>query len=575
MPDAHAPAPAPATGPAPASEKHSTKDTIVSLVIALAMALIFRAFVIEAFIIPTGSMAPTLMGAHLRFQSPESGYAWAVEPWSYTDRGAQFPQPVQRNVRVYDPMTGFEVRGESLRTRAGDRVLVVKYLPPVFQPERFDVIVFKNPTNPRENFIKRLIGLAGEEVALIDGDVFTRDPGERSADAAGDASGDAMAHSSWGLAGWRVARKPERVQRAVWQDVFDSRWTPADDTRDDRRWFVPPWVGDEKAGWSIRNRRSYRFDRAERTRLEWDSQRWPIVDRYAYNEDASSTGHPLSRLPVPARVKVYPVSDLRIAFGVEPDAPGLKLALRVDARGHAFQADIDGTAAAVRMRPLPDESRPDPAWTVVGSGTLARPLEPGRVTNVEFWHVDQSLQLWVDGRLVAAGPYDWAPNQRLVFSTGYTLDQVIAAWQDTRRNVLLESDPERLARVRLDFEGSAFTLHRVALQRDLHYQATDYPPSIASRQNPRGQQPGLATHPLQPLALGPDQFFACGDNSPKSEDGRMWIPPDRWVAEQLDPTQGVVPRDLLMGKAFFVYFPSVRRHAGVPIPDFGRLRFIW
>src|SRR5206468_2024338 len=42
----------------------SLKETIESIVVALILAFVFRAFVVEAFVIPTGSMAPTLYGAH-------------------------------------------------------------------------------------------------------------------------------------------------------------------------------------------------------------------------------------------------------------------------------------------------------------------------------------------------------------------------------------------------------------------------------------------------------------------------------------------------------------------------------
>ena len=40
------------------------RETIESIVVAFALALLFRAFEAEAFVIPTGSMAPTLMGRH-------------------------------------------------------------------------------------------------------------------------------------------------------------------------------------------------------------------------------------------------------------------------------------------------------------------------------------------------------------------------------------------------------------------------------------------------------------------------------------------------------------------------------
>jgi hypothetical protein len=79
------------------------------------------------------------------------------------------------------------------------------------------------------------------------------------------------------------------------------------------------------------------------------------------------------------------------------------------------------------------------------------------------------------------------------------------------------------------------------------------------------------------MHLTPDQFFVCGDNSPQSLDARLWGPSDEWVVAQIDGAEGVVPRDLMIGRAFFVYFPSLIKGggSGIPVPDFGRLRWIW
>src|SRR4051812_23116565 len=54
------------------------KETIESIIVAFILAFIFRAFVVEAFVIPTGSMAPTLLGAHMRFRCPDCGYNFDV-----------------------------------------------------------------------------------------------------------------------------------------------------------------------------------------------------------------------------------------------------------------------------------------------------------------------------------------------------------------------------------------------------------------------------------------------------------------------------------------------------------------
>ena len=72
----------------------------------------------------------------------------------------------------------------------GDRLFVTKYTygyskhsfpfsPNLFQnrvfysnPKRGDVIVFKTPADNRTDYIKRLIGLPGDEIQFIDGDLY-------------------------------------------------------------------------------------------------------------------------------------------------------------------------------------------------------------------------------------------------------------------------------------------------------------------------------------------------------------------------------------------------------------------
>jgi len=51
-------------------------NTLEWLITAFALAFVFRAFVMEAFRIPTGSMADTLLGAHYRLRCTECGYKY-------------------------------------------------------------------------------------------------------------------------------------------------------------------------------------------------------------------------------------------------------------------------------------------------------------------------------------------------------------------------------------------------------------------------------------------------------------------------------------------------------------------
>src|SRR5690348_13181523 len=56
----------------------NVKETVESILVAFILAFVFRAFVVEAFVIPTGSMAPTLLGAHMRFTCDDCGYQFDV-----------------------------------------------------------------------------------------------------------------------------------------------------------------------------------------------------------------------------------------------------------------------------------------------------------------------------------------------------------------------------------------------------------------------------------------------------------------------------------------------------------------
>src|SRR5436853_376338 len=62
----------------PAVQSHAVRETVESIVIAFVLAFLFRTFEAEAFVIPTGSMAPTLMGRHKDVECPKCGYRYQV-----------------------------------------------------------------------------------------------------------------------------------------------------------------------------------------------------------------------------------------------------------------------------------------------------------------------------------------------------------------------------------------------------------------------------------------------------------------------------------------------------------------
>lgn len=110
-------------------------ETAKTVVFAVLLALIFRSFLFEPFHIPSGSMKGNLLvGDYLFVSKPTYGYSRYSFPLGF-------------------PL--FEGR-KFVRTR----------------PERGDVVVFRKPSDPGVDFIKRLIGLPGDTIQVKEGIVY-------------------------------------------------------------------------------------------------------------------------------------------------------------------------------------------------------------------------------------------------------------------------------------------------------------------------------------------------------------------------------------------------------------------
>lgn len=112
-------------------KKSVLRDWIESIIIAFCLAMVIRAFVVQAFKIPTGSMRMTLVEGDL----------------------------ILVNKFIY----GAKVPFTKLR------------LPAVKLPERGDVVVFIYPEDNKKDFIKRLAGLPGESVEIKGGSIYIND----------------------------------------------------------------------------------------------------------------------------------------------------------------------------------------------------------------------------------------------------------------------------------------------------------------------------------------------------------------------------------------------------------------
>mgnify|MGYP001296892524 FL=1 len=123
------------------TDKNSTldwfKSNFLSLFYAILIAIIIRTFFFQAFFIPSSSMEPTLLVGDRIFVSKFS--------YGYSKHSFPFSLPL-----------------------INERVLFS-------EPERGDIIVFKTPENLRIDYIKRLVGLPGDKIQMIDGILHIND----------------------------------------------------------------------------------------------------------------------------------------------------------------------------------------------------------------------------------------------------------------------------------------------------------------------------------------------------------------------------------------------------------------
>ncbi len=504
------------------------KGIAESLTIAFILALVFRTFVAEAFVIPTGSMAPTLLGQHVCLTCPQCGHTFATEARDYNTSSQPFsiqghvPGGNGQPLKAYCPMCHYRMTHDYRRLSPGDRIFVLKYIYAFSQPKRWDVVVFKNPENPSVNFIKRLVGLPDESLCIVNGNIYTRRFETNSND---------------NNTPWRIQRKIPRVQKVVWQPIYHSEYVRLDDSTS----WSPPWTftGDWKM---LDGQRSYAFTNTNGRsgQLSFKTSEHIISDYYSYNSS-------YRRNPGIRNI----VEDLRIGATFVPRMPSLAVTLRIDTEAWSFRGVVraDGTAV-IETRKNTDEANKN-TWITQCTANEPIVFIPNHDTRIELAHVDSAVQLRVDDKCVAHWQYD----------DELTSDEL------THR---LQIPPMTQPTVTITVNGAPVRLNRINLDRDLYYT------QIGER----------ATRDV-PVHLDTNEFFCLGDNSPHSSDGRRWDSVDPWVlyyTRTVDENgnvsyvqNGVVPRDLMVGKAFFVYLrrPLRLEEDGYPvIPNFGTLQFI-
>ncbi len=193
----------------------ANRETIESIAVAIILALLFRGFVAEAFVIPTGSMAPALMGAHKDVFCPQSGEQYQVSA-SIEDRADRtVVGTIAGGSRYRNGLNLKDDPGD--KTFSGDRILVSKFAYAIADPKRWDVAVFKFPGNPKQNYIKRIVGLPNETLMIHHGDIYIRPTAKKKASAGSPVVSDRD---------FTIQRKPAFKLIAMSHHVADTEFQP-------------------------------------------------------------------------------------------------------------------------------------------------------------------------------------------------------------------------------------------------------------------------------------------------------------------------------------------------------------
>mgnify|MGYP005839913185 FL=1 len=347
------------------------------LVLVIVFLLVARTWFIEglfsSYRVTSGSMAEALRGPHFDVTCRECGFRFAC--------GSDI-KPLRR--RAVCPNCAAENDLAGRPVAPGDRMLVLKSVLTFGWPRRWQVVAFRDPQQATRLLVKRVVGLPGETVRILDGDVYVDG---------------------------RIARKSLAQQRAlavlVHDARFGSRWKAEGRWTQKRGVFCHTAAPEESGGdadWLV-----YRHQR----RALGELVESPALNELGYNQfdqrsemlaavadlmlsmriaNASGPGDLLIRaengqsrfevrLTPAERRYVVRENDQKIASGVCPDPAASKQGLKVELSlfDRQFLLALDGSTTTVRPLVTAKRGQPGSRPFAIGASGLDVTLRDVRV----------------------------------------------------------------------------------------------------------------------------------------------------------------------------------------------------
>lgn len=450
---------------------------------------------------------------------------------------------------------------------SGDRVLVQKnaYDIGVASPQRFQVVVFKWPEGPMDkntpkNYIKRLLGLPGELLAIFFGRIYRWAPPENAPPPFEDTKNpkinpdhlwhkefmhtdDATSRDWFEQGKFEIIRKPPQVLLALRRIVYDNDFQAKDlKERNFHRWTPAPtssWKNDTKTGFFHDGGEGQidwlRYQHRERPKqLGGDlSNEKPklITDGMAYNTVKTFRG--AGGIEEPQQSPHW-VGDLMIECNVEVLEPKGEFLFELSKGHDRFQARWDlSSGKCTLLRTGKDgkaEEMANQTTSVSRAGNYMLRLA----------NIDARLTVWVDRALPFGDGKEYDPPELLT-----SADKAKGLkWADIAgRHGPQKNDLEPAS---IGVKGAKVKVTHLRIWRDTYYTTSasgaDYDHAPTTWTNPEDWEP-VRKQRFATMFVQPGHYLCLGDNSQASSDSRQW---------------GLVPERLMLGRALVVYYPFDR-----------------
>jgi signal peptidase I len=551
--------------------RDSFREGLETVVFVVVLVFMLKQFVVEAFVIPTGSMAETLYGYRKALTCPECGHEFnlnsscEVEPSDGQIRRVQgYCCPNCRHRQVFigasePPYTKTLLdRVLGYGNTSGDRVLVHKTVYHKYAAQPGDVVVFKFPEKPQkdysaQNYIKRMWATGGQTLAIWRGDLYVCESLTYPADAVDDrglplykqAANDLdlwkIDHTHHNAAaatklfeesraagfpetgsGFKLVRKTPRLIDEMKRIVCDN--DHQNKTLNDKG--VPPRWAAESGDWAsgdgnrslthaggfgwLRYRHIVVDDPRGAGRPAFTQS---VVDNYlGYNGETTMDTLGQYHFVVSGQSDdhKYWVGDLVVecqATVAADMSAPPEVVLELSKGPNRYQARFQ-LGKVTLHRTGPGAKEMASAAAVIDGGTHT----------LRFANVDCRLHVWVDGTPVDFGPgADYAPLAPETFEPA-----------DARQEGFTKAnDVDAPAGVGA---SGGVKISKLKLWRDTYYVHIGSSFSAAAAGGAK----------LDTYYTPPGHYFCLGDNSAQSSDSRVW---------------GTVPDRLLLGKAMFIFWP--------------------